>query len=125
MEYMHDTSFCDIQFYILQVVSSRSRPTFKLLRPLLHTNQVHSTKREANNTSRIIWVSRLGKTHKLFLEKCPLDIALRQLTPFREMSILKHTKNRFFSEVGRSNCDMVLIFQDAHCTSKMRIDLGP
>ena len=37
---------------------------------------------------------RLGKTHKFFPEKRPLDIALRQFTPFREMSILKTTKNR-------------------------------
>ena len=53
---------------------------------------------------------RLGKTHKFFLEKCPLDISLRQLTQFRETSILKITKNRFFSEVGRSSSDMVSIF---------------
>ena len=68
---------------------------------------------------------RLGKTHKFFPQKCPLDIGLRQFTPFRETSILKITKNRFFSEVGRSSRDTVPIFRDPQYATWVHKDGQP
>ena len=68
---------------------------------------------------------RLGKTRQFFAEKRPLDIALRQFTPFRETLILKITKNRFFSEVGRSSRDMVSIFRDPQCATWVHKDEPP
>ena len=88
MDYIYDTSICDFRFHIPGSYTTSSmqqiQTSLQIAGLCMHINQAHSTKGEANNSARIIWVHMSTFREDSQIDFFPLDISLRPLTPFRE-----------------------------------------